>query len=400
VGRSLCALAEGGTLFAWAAASPQGEASAAGSVMTGLDSANHPLEDDGQSFLPESITTLAETFDRAGYRTAAFVASPRLNRSRRLDQGFDHYDDAAATGRASNARGGLRDGPAASAGAGPQDASNPHESIALANRIQNWFTARDAPRFVWIHADREAGLAEFDRLISRLAQILDPETDRPGLLFAALRGEPSEDRARLDWRAIRIPLLFRPPADAQAGLPRVSQRLASLLDIAVTLRSAARLPPPGPPVLPLAAAESDFQGRDLRRLARAPAPQDATPANEGLDERFVYLSAPSPVGEVGLASERHLYARERSPLDGTGRPIPAESLSMRGARFAALPIVDRLRHPAPRSAALDPSPWRSDVLDGESPVPRLEFHLARRLGHRPVRGNGERPDSTTAAASR
>lgn len=402
-GRSLCALAEGGTLFAWAAAASRGEASAAATVLTGLAAPDHGLRDDGRSFLPESIATLAERFSRAGYRTAAFVASPRLNRSRRLDQGFDHFDDAAAAG------------PRAERGGPDVDAEEPDASTALANRIQHWYGARKAPRFVWIHADRTAGVAEFDRLVSRLTQTLDPPTGRPGLLFTALRGESDAAPETLEWRALRIPLLWRPPGEPQTSRPRVSHQLAGLRDVAVTLANAI-----GPNSLASADARqapvsgaagaggtTEDHGRDLDRLALEPVPEvpeidHGAGAGGGAapepTERFILLEASRPEGEVGIASSHSVYVRQRSPLDGTGRPVPTDQLRFRSARFAALPILDRLRHPAPRSAALEPGPWRSDVLAAESPAPRLEFHLARLLSVRAPSTNPPRAESDSLRA--
>lgn len=356
-GLSVCALGEHGTLFAWAASPGLGEASAAATLLTGQAARSHGLADDGRSFLASEHETIAEILALAGYRTAAFVASPRLNRSRRMDQGFDRYDDGLS---AQNA-------PGDSAGTPGESAS-----IALSDRVQQWIRATPSPRFVWIHAGRANGAGELDRLLSRLAEHLDHDALRTGVLFAALRGEHTEAGDSIGWRSHRIPLIWRPPEITGTRLPSVSLRLATLADVAGTLATAARIP-----------------ARASERAEQAlPPPVDLTQLARELDgadspqERFVLLETPSPGGKVGLASQTHLYARRRSALDGSGRPVPISELPRHAARFAALPIFDRLRHPAPRSAALSPEPWRSDVLDPASPVPRLEFHLARRLGPR------------------
>ena len=70
-------------------------------------------------------------------------------------------------------------------------------------------------------------------------------------------------------------------------------------------------------------------------------------------------------------------------------PVPTDELARHAARFAALPAPPGVGDAAPRSAALDVSPWREDVLDADSPVPPLEFHLARHL--RDAAGAGRRP---------
>ena len=352
-GNDLCALAQDGTLFAWAAATQRGEASAAATALTGLPGGQHQVKDDGQSFLRNESTTITETLSGLGYQTAAFVATPRLNRSRRLDQGFDRYDDGVITSS--------------------DESSNP--SIALAQRIQQWMRTHPSPRFIWIHADRSTGLTEFDRLISRLNETLSRGEQSAGILFAGLRGDPREGLpGTIGWATHRIPLLWRPPSGGGTrGEPRVSRRLAGLGDIAPTLRAAARIHEEGDGHATEAnTAPTPFAGRNLGSLtSKVGAP---------LGDRFILLETPAAKGPVGLASEAHLYVRDASALDGTGEPVPTESLVIHRARFSALPDFDPLRHAARRSAGLEPGPLREDVLDAQSPVPRLEFHLARRLG--------------------
>ena len=378
-GESVCALGRQGTLFAWTASPGRGEASGAATVLTGLPEAIHGVGDDGQSFLANAHPSIVEDLSAAGYATAAFVTSPRVNRSRRLDRGFDLYDDRLASPSRKD-----RVGTHAGDNAG---------SIDLASRVRAWIDAAPSPWFVWIHADRDAGLVELDRLLSRLSQTFDRAEGGPGILFLALRGEPEPaspgieattdaDRT-IGWRTHRVPLIWRPPTydHAQAGpAPRsVSRRLASLMDIVPTLRAAAHL-------LPLTAPSKNGEdaapngpwpggaGRDLSAIEVAPRSDTSS------EERFLLLEASGAGSDVGLASRNHLYTRHASPFDGTGRPVQTSSLIPLAARFASLPKNDPLGSPAPGSARLEPGPWRKDVLGAESPVPRLEFHLARQLG--------------------
>ena len=46
--------------------------------------------------LPDAAVTLAEAFQAAGFRTAAFVANPWMDRRFGFEQGFEHYDDSFA----------------------------------------------------------------------------------------------------------------------------------------------------------------------------------------------------------------------------------------------------------------------------------------------------------------
>jgi arylsulfatase A-like enzyme len=357
-GSSICELGKGGTLFAWTAALGRGEASGAASVLTGLRESGHGVGADGTTFLADARETLAEDLSRAGYATAAFVSRPRVNRSRRLDQGFDLYDD-----HSTNAA--TRERPA---------------SIDLADRVQDWTENAEAPWFVWIHADRDDGVAELDRLISRLSQTLDEKSGGPGILFAALTGEPSGNAsaesappaapARIEWPTHRVPMLWRPPTRDAAPPIAVSFELVSLLDVLPTFRSAAGLPARfGPP-------DFEPEGRDLGVVTHLGEPGQAE-----LEDRIVLLEAvdSSPGHDVGLATKTHVYARRTSPIDGSGRPVPTDQLLALAARFNTIPTLDPAQSRNLRSASLAPGPWRSDVLSSESPVPRLEFHLARLL---------------------
>jgi hypothetical protein len=283
--------------------------------------------------------------------------------------------------------------------------------VARASVIQNWIENAPQPYFVWIHVRSEWGLPELDRLVDRLVGSLERDEDSPGVLVAALAGErdPVEAlpgssfgsrHAGIELRSYRIPLLWRPPAgrpDSATGRPpATSLRLASLLDVAPTLRAAALLPDPETGLaLPT-------RGADLSDVAHASDSVDATRArdapardpegeerteNEDDDrmDRYLLIRGPSGVDEVGLASEASLYVRRSSPLDGTGQPVPTAELSALSPRFLVIEPVGRgastrgAADPANGPAGLRVSPWRTDVLSAASPVPRLEFHLARRL---------------------
>jgi arylsulfatase A-like enzyme/Tfp pilus assembly protein PilF len=63
------------------------------SLFTGTYPIAHGVRDNGSFQLDESRQTLAETFQSAGYRTAAFIGAFALDSRFGLDQGFDHYDD-------------------------------------------------------------------------------------------------------------------------------------------------------------------------------------------------------------------------------------------------------------------------------------------------------------------
>lgn len=62
-------------------------------LLTGRPAPLHGLRENATTALPTSIPTLAESFARAGWRTAAVVGSRILDRRFGLARGFDVYDD-------------------------------------------------------------------------------------------------------------------------------------------------------------------------------------------------------------------------------------------------------------------------------------------------------------------
>lgn len=61
-------------------------------LMSGMSPLKHSVMANGDQ-VPLGLTTLAEIFQGAGYRTGAFVSLGVLMRAFQLDQGFDTYDD-------------------------------------------------------------------------------------------------------------------------------------------------------------------------------------------------------------------------------------------------------------------------------------------------------------------
>ena len=118
---------------------------------------------------------------------------------------------------------------------------------------------------------------------------------------------------------------------------------------------------------------------DLASLIEPPAEPNGQPAEH--EERFLLLRSASGSGEVGLASGPHLYVRQSSPLDGTGRPVPTSQLHSLSPRYATVEPIDP-SGASDRLAGIAPIAWREDVLSAQSPVPRLEFHLAQLLAEK------------------
>lgn len=337
-GKSLCRLADDGTALAWTISPGRGLASSLASVLTGMPESVHGMDDRGLSFLPDAQTTIAEALARQGYRTAAFVTSPALNRSRRIDQGFDQYESFAKA------------------------------ESQLPRAVERFVASDESPFFLWIHLTHHSagpaagGLADLDRSVAELGGILRRDGRDPALLLCALRGLPFEVPG-IGLASHRVPMIWRPPTGQSArSLPGAVFELTSLLDVAPTLAGAAGLAD----AFSIAVDEDDAHGWPI--------------GGPGFPKRVRFLLLEDPTDEeVGLVSESFFYVRSKSELDGTGQPVQSPDLVERSARFVIASKSDG------ENDGLSFTPWREDVLAADSPVPRLEFHLARLLQERSVR---------------
>ncbi|MBU1702749.1 MAG: sulfatase-like hydrolase/transferase [Candidatus Eisenbacteria bacterium] len=89
----LDSLARSGLRFDMAVAPAPITAPSHTTMLTALDPPEHGVRDNGRTSLPDTIETLAATFQKRGFETAAILAAFPLDRRFGLNQGFDHYDD-------------------------------------------------------------------------------------------------------------------------------------------------------------------------------------------------------------------------------------------------------------------------------------------------------------------
>jgi arylsulfatase A-like enzyme len=134
VGESICALAEGGTLFRWAITPAPYTAPAIASLLSSTYPGEHGVTQSVVSFLSSEATTVAEVLEAAGYQTAAFVSNPVLDKKRSLGQGFQVYDQHMT--RRERNRPGYRE----------RDAENTTDATLAWAQV----AARE-PWFVWVH---------------------------------------------------------------------------------------------------------------------------------------------------------------------------------------------------------------------------------------------------------
>jgi arylsulfatase len=386
VGVRMCALADDGTRYPWAFSPSSRSAPAITSILTSLYPSGHRVEHSAASFLGGDVTTLAELLRAAGYRTAAFVSSPELNRSRNLQQGFDHYDDRTR-----------RDSPASM----PRRSAEETTSAAL-----DWMRASEEPWLVWAHyrephgpyhspappeqipydpdgpgerlrvlrsktgrggipgyqaiaglftrqgyeARYRAEIRTVDGQLARLLAEIPSAPEHLGVLVTADHGEAfGEDRWYLSHghsvglEQIRVPLIWRPPGGAP---PEEIQVVVSTLDVAPTLLRAAGVATP-----------ETFEGWPLPSADDPPgAPQQA---------RAVFAEHPE---HVAVVSGDNYYGRLRAPAVDPGPELDAAFLRAVAARTASL---NRSRDALP--------PYEQARLSGITPLlePRLAEFLAR-----------------------
>jgi choline-sulfatase len=201
---------------------------------------HHGVRDNGIYRVPEDLPTLASALGRAGYATAAVVASAVLDREYGLARGFDRYDDAVG-------QGGLAVGER-NAGA-VSDAA-----IAAARSLRK-------PFFLFVHyydphaayqppppfSERfrddpyEGEIAYVDHEVGRLRDALDGLGLLEGTVVAVVSdhgeslGEHGEEThgVFLYQSTLHVPLIVVAPGRWPAG-KRVGS-VASLVDVAPTL---------------------------------------------------------------------------------------------------------------------------------------------------------------------
>lgn len=134
---NLDALARQGTLFRQAYAHAPLTSPSHASILTGLLPTRHGVRDNGTYALRRDVTTLAQRFGEAGYRTGAFVSAFVLDRRFGLARGFQGYHDEVPGSDAPREReAGLR-------------SARAEETVG---RALVWLEHPDArPRFLWVH---------------------------------------------------------------------------------------------------------------------------------------------------------------------------------------------------------------------------------------------------------
>ncbi|HXY42152.1 MAG TPA: sulfatase-like hydrolase/transferase, partial [Vicinamibacteria bacterium] len=223
------------------------------SILTGLLPNHHGVRDNGGYVLPETVPTLPEPLQSAGYRTAGFVSGFPLARRFGFARGFQVFDDRFPRGR------------------DPRRAPYvERDAAATTDAVLRWLEAPgEAPFFAWVHyydphapyeptppfAERFAAhpydgeVAFVDEQLGRLLSRLETKRllARTVVLVTADHGESLGEHGEKTHgifvydSTVRVPLIAAGPGLPQGVVPRT---LARSVDIAPTLLGLAGLRSP------------------------------------------------------------------------------------------------------------------------------------------------------------
>ncbi len=398
VGTAICALAERGTRFEWAFSTAPSTVPSIASILTSQYPLQHGVTQHVRSHLAAESVTLAELLRAAGYQTAAFVSNPVLKRFRRLDQGFDHYDQRMQqhernrrTRKERHARD-TTDAVLAWAQAHAvepwllwvhfQDPHGPYDppDAALERdrpgdrqlpRLKKLSGRRGIPSYQFLPGLFTAEAYErryldeirfLDWHFARLIAGLDALGEPPVVLLTADHGEAlGEDQFyfahghSVGLEQIRVPLLWRPPRPTD---PRVEEAPVSLIDVAPTLLRVVGVEPAAGfsgRTLPVAGARAAGNGaerpifaehhdqtaviRGQDYLTRSSDPSKPYPEGSPLADRAARLG-PGPALPPYLAAAEAPRADE---LEAALREHLALGQGRVGARHPDSEIPDELR---------------------------------------------------------
>lgn len=314
------------------------------SLFTGLLPPRHGVRDNGDHFLSEGATTLAELLQGAGYATMAAVGAEVTSHHWGFAQGFDAYFDDMG-----EARKGERN---------RWRVERPGDQVA--DDAVAWLEARGddpAPTFVWMHlfdahhpyeppeqtallfpdAPYQAEVAYADMQVGRLVTALearDPGLANTWIFVLADHGESMGAHGEglhgvlLYDETMHIPLVVR-PAGGLSGT-RIVRAPTSIVDVFPTALAAAGLPIP-----------DDLDGQDLSGWARPDAPHP-----EGATGRAVYMESLYAWHHYGWAPQRALVEVDLKLIDST-----TPELYRRDDRREARNLADT--QPAQRDRMLD-----------------------------------------------
>lgn len=384
-------MAEGGALFTNHVTSSPVAAPAQTSLFTSAAPSLHGVFGPDDE-LDDSFVTLAESFERSGYRTAGFVATEERGGDAGDDQGFDRWETFSVDdpGDSSRARERLHErwgafvrevGPRSFAGDEPffayvrfpevsYDAPDPwrvmfdpdyegwllDERIGEAARLRDRLTARDARH---LRARYDGEIRWVDRLVGMMREDLEAESVLDHTIIVLTSGYGRElldhgglgDGTNVYDEQIRVPLLISYPLRIRG---RRHEGLTRSIDLGPTLRDLCEIPDPaivrGATLAPIALGEIDVrnappalielvtEARVLRSL-RTESEKLVYSAQQGVFAWFDLLRDPGETLAIPAGGE----ARSRELLaayEATMRRIMASSMGRTPRGTAVHQVAD------------------------------------------------------------
>jgi arylsulfatase A-like enzyme/Tfp pilus assembly protein PilF len=310
------------------------------SLMTGTFPSFHGVRDNGQFYVSDDLTTLAEVFKANGYRTGGFIGAFVLDRRWGIAQGFDTYFDDFDLSKYQLA-------------AGIDAAQRPGREVV--DHALEWLRqSSNRPFFAWVHlydphapyeapervAERfprtmsgayDAEVAEADIQVARLmAGLREIGTlDRTLVVIVGDHGESLGEHQEQQHgffvydATTRIPLIVSGP-----GIPpRVVPEQVRITDVMPTILDLCRIPLPGAVQGATLAAAARGQRLDLLALSESWYPRyhygwsELTAVRDG---RYKFIAAP----------RRELYDTQADPEET--RDLSAENPRLADALERAL----------------------------------------------------------------
>jgi arylsulfatase A-like enzyme/tetratricopeptide (TPR) repeat protein len=330
------------------------------SILTGRNPLGHGFRNNSGFVLAPTVSTVADDFRRAGYRTAAFVSGFPLDRRFGFDRGFEVYDDHLPRGNDRRRT--------------PYVERNADDTTRA---VLAWLGPSATPAggrhpwFLWVHyydphapyepppadlaarfraAPYDGEIAYVDRQVGRLLQALGErkESDRTLVLVTSDHGESLGEHGEATHgifiydATIRVPWVMAGPGVAAGRVPRTVVRS---IDVTPTLLDYAGLAPrPG------------VDGRSVRPAADGRQMEDAPAYAESLYAEMELGWAPvhawRTAGFKLIESPRpELYDLSQDPAETVNHfgEQPARAADLRRGLGAAL----RQRPPLGAAAPVD-----------------------------------------------
>ncbi len=301
-------LASEGVLFEQVGAQAPVTLPSHATILTGLTPATHGLHDNSTFSLSDTVTTVAEVFREAGYRTAAVIGAYVLARQFGLGQGFVAYEDSFPQPEEPRNTAHFVERPAGDV-----------TDIAL-----RWLGAHgDEAFFLWLHyfdphfpytppaafgerfaeSPYDGEIAYVDHEVGRVLQYLGQlgMDGTPLILFTADHGEGLGEHGEethsqfLYETTLRVPLIIRWTGRIASGV-RVGGFVRTQ-DIVPTMLELVGLP-----------AQSGVEGQSLVRVIRGAVPRDTLATGETLLP--FYHFGLSPLVSVRTSTWKYVEAPE------------------------------------------------------------------------------------------